>query len=165
MQCEIEFKEKRTARIPHEVFLTNLIGNHILMFVSALGIVKSFWQPLAMVPLISFGILFYTLWRAHRSKQQDSWFIMCHWQVAKQRSLLFIGVLSFGLMMAFFAWLGYSQFNFMKEAAIGLAGGLSIIPVMITTLALILMESDAMHQASKGQIADSIIKKYPNSNQ
>jgi hypothetical protein len=161
MKCDIELKQKRRARIPHELFLTNLIGNHILMFVSALGIAKSFWQPLASVPIISALILFYILFKANQSKTNEPWFIMCHWQIAKQRSLLFIGVLFFGLSMAFLAWLGYSQLGLMKEAAIGLAGGLSVIPVMVTTLALIIMESDDMHQAAKGEVADSIVKKYP----
>ncbi len=161
MKYDVELKQKRHARIPHELFLTNLIGNHILMFVSALGIAKSFWQPLAAVPIISFFILFYILLKAHQSQTNEPWFVMCHWQIAKQRSLLFIGVLFFGSSMAFLAWLGYSQLGLMKEAAIGLAGGLSIIPIMVTTLALIIMESDDMYQAAKGEVADSVIKKYP----
>ena len=164
MKFDVDEKQKKCAKIPHEIFLLNLIGNHILMFIAALGIVKTIWQPLAMVPVISFCVLIYTFIRAAQSKKKDSWFVMCHWQSARRRSLWFSGVLLFALCMALLAWLGYSQLGLMKEASIALAGGLSVIPVMITALALILMESDSMYQAAQGNIADHIVAMYPEKN-
>ena len=80
MKFEITGEEAHKAKIPHEIFLTNLIANHILWFVAALGLVRSYWQPLALVPIVSVGILAYTLWRAKQSKSRDSWFVMCHWK-------------------------------------------------------------------------------------
>ena len=51
MKYEIPEEQVKKAKAPHELFLTNLIGNHILWFVAALGVYGSFWQPMALVPV------------------------------------------------------------------------------------------------------------------
>ena len=89
MKFEISDDLVHQAKIPHDIFLTNLIGNHILWFVAALGLSSSFWQPLALVPVFSFSLLFYTLKRARTSRRRDSWFVMVHWQIAAERSRFF----------------------------------------------------------------------------
>ena len=82
--------EIKQARHPHELFLINLITNHILVFVALLGMASHNPEPLILVPIISVSILGYTIWRARKSVQRDSWFVMCHWQLAAKRSRLFI---------------------------------------------------------------------------
>lgn len=59
-------------------------------------------------------------------------------------------------------WLAYSQLGLMKEAVYALVGGLGVLPIMVTVLVLILMESDALHQASQHKIPDRVVEKYPN---
>ena len=71
MKFEITEEESHKAKIPHEIFLTNLIGNHILWFIAALGLAKTYWQPLALVPVVSISLLLYTLWRARQSRSRD----------------------------------------------------------------------------------------------
>jgi hypothetical protein len=121
----------------------------------------SYWQPLALVPVFSFLALAYILWRARRAKQQDEWYVMCHWQICAARSRLFIYMLLLGLSVVLLGWLGYSQLGMMKEVVIALIGGVGILPVMVTVLILILMESDALHQASLHKLAKRITEKYP----
>lgn len=162
MKFEIPEEEWKKARVPHEIFLTNMVGNHILMFIAALGIVDSFWQPLAMVPVISLCLLIYILWRAKRSKTKDAWFVMCHWQIAAKRSRIFIYMLLLMLTVATLSWLGYTYFGMMKVAVYAIAGGLGILPTMVTVLILILMESDAMHQAKQCKLPESVVELYPN---
>jgi len=162
MKFHISDDESRRAKIPHEIFLTNLIGNHVLWFIAALGLAKTYWQPLALVPLISAALLIYSLWRARRSRQRDSWFVMCHWQICAGRSRVFIVMLSVALAVSAMGWLAYSQLDLMKEAVYALIGGLGILPIMVTVLVLILMESDALHQAALHKLPDGIVIKYPN---
>lgn len=164
MKFEITKEEWNKARVPHEIFLTNLVGNHILMFVAAVGMVGSFWQPLAMVPVISFTLLLYTLWRAKKSKTTDSWFVMCHWQIAAKRSRLFIYMLMLVLVISALGWVGYAYFGMMKVALYAMVGGVGFLPIMVTVLILILMESDAMFQAKQCKVPDSIVALYPNPN-
>ncbi|PVV08442.1 MAG: hypothetical protein B6D77_11795 [gamma proteobacterium symbiont of Ctena orbiculata] len=159
MKFEISDELVHKAKIPHDIFLSNLIGNHILWFVAALGLVRSYWQPLALVPIFSFAALFYTLWRAKRSK--DPWYVWVHWQIAAERSRLFIYMLLAVLTVWFLGWVGFTYFEMKKVAVLALIGGVGILPIMVTVLILILMESDALHQASSRRLSRRVADKYP----
>lgn len=159
MKFEISDDVVHKAKIPHDIFLTNLIGNHILWFVAALGLVRSYWQPLAMVPIVSFLALFYTLWRAKRSR--DEWYVWVHWQIAAERSRVFIYMLIAILMVWLLGWIGFTYFEMKKVAVMAMIGGGGILPIMVTVLILILMESDALHQANLRQLSKRLVEKYP----
>jgi hypothetical protein len=159
MKFEISGDLVHKAKVPHDIFLTNLIGNHILWFVAALGIVRSYWQPLAMVPIVSLTVLIYTLWRAKKSR--DPWYVWVHWQIAAARSRLFIYMLLAVLGVWFLGWLGFTYFGMKKVAVMALIGGIGILPIMVTVLILILMESDALHQANTCRLSKNVVKKYP----
>ncbi|MBL3599685.1 MAG: hypothetical protein JMN25_07430 [gamma proteobacterium endosymbiont of Lamellibrachia anaximandri] len=161
MKFEIADEVASKAKIPHEIFLTNLIGNHILWFVAALGLAKSYWQPVAMVPIISLCVLAYTIWRARRSKEIDDWYVMCHWQICAARSRIFIYMLLLGLIVSLLGWIGYTYLGMMEVAVYALIGGIGGLPIMVTVLVLILMESDALHQAMLQKLPDRLVEKYP----
>ena len=162
MRFDISDQQRHQAKIPHEIFLTNLIGNHILWFIAALGLAKSYWQPLALVPVVSVAILAYILWRAARSKRTDPWYVMCHWQICARRSRVFIYMLLFVALVSALGWVGYSYLGMMKEAVYALIGGIGLLPVMVTVLVLIIMESDLLHQAGQGRLPDRVLETYPN---
>ncbi len=50
MRFDVSKDEIRRANVPHEIFLTNLIGNHILMTVGAGGVAGSFPWVMAHHP-------------------------------------------------------------------------------------------------------------------
>ena len=100
---------RKRAKIPHEVFLTNLVGNHILVFVATLGMASHMILPVMSVPVISVLCLGYTLWRARRAKRRDDWYVMCHWQAAARFSWIFIGMLALLAVSATVAWFGYDR--------------------------------------------------------
>lgn len=161
MIFDIPPEQAKAAKVPHEIFLTNLVGNHILWFIASLGIAGSFWQPVALVPVVSILSLAYTLWRARQSRKRDPWFVMCHWQLCAQRSGLFILMLSFLAMASLFGWIGYTYLGMMKIAVYALIGGIGLLPVMVVVLVLIIMESDALHQAGKGKMPKLMFERYP----
>ena len=66
------------------------------------------------------------------------------------------------ITVTFLGWIGYTYLGMMKVAVLALIGGVGILPTMVTVLALIIMESDAMHQAKQGKLPDSILEKFPN---
>lgn len=162
MIFDISDDEGRRAKIPHEIFLSNLIGNHILWFIASLGLAGSFWQPLAMVPLVSVIVLIYILWRARRSKQVDSWYVMCHWQVCARRARIFLAMLVILMIVASLGWVGYTYLGMMEVAVYALIGGVGVLPVMVTVLVMIVMEQDIMYQATQGKLPDSLVQQYPN---
>ncbi|MEH6822870.1 MAG: hypothetical protein V7629_03025 [Motiliproteus sp.] len=162
MQFEISPEELAKAKVPHELFLTNLVGNHILWFVASLGIFSSFWQPIAMVPVISLLILGYTLLRARRERSGSSWYVMCHWQIVARRSRVFFGVLVLLSVISLLGWIGYSYLGMKKVAVFAVIGGVGLLPTLVSVLVLIVMESDAMHQAAQGKLSAANYKRFPN---
>lgn len=162
MKFDITEEDSRKAKIPHEIFLTNLIGNHILWFIGSLGMVRTFWQPLALLPVVSLAFLVYILWRARRSKEQDSWYVMCHWQICAKRSRIFIYMVLMLLVVSGFGWAGYTYLGMMEVAVYAIIGGVGVLPIMVTVLVLILMESDILHQAALQKLPKGIVEEYPN---
>jgi hypothetical protein len=162
MRFEVSQEEIKQANVPHELFLTNLIGNHILMAVAAGGVAGSFPWVMAMIPAISFSILAYTLWRARKAVRKDPWYPMCHWQVCARRSKIFIFMLSLLLLIMTLGWVGYTYLGMMKEAVMALIGGVGILPVMATVLILIIIESETLYHANQAKLPDWVVKQYPN---
>ncbi len=117
---------------------------------------------MALVPIVSFGLLTYILWRARRSKSCDSWYVMCHWQICARRARVFIAMLSALGVVVFFGWIGYTYMGLMEVAVYAIIGGVGVLPVMVTVLVLIVMEQDIMHQAAQKKLPDTIVEKHPN---
>lgn len=162
MRFEVTESEIKQSNVPHELFLTNLIGNHILMAVSAGGMVGKFPWLMALVPMVSLGILSFTLWRARRSLRQDPWYVMCHWQICAKRSRFFIGMMLLALLFAALGWVGYAYGGMRKEAVIALLIGTSILPIMVTVLVLIMMESEALYHSNLCRLPNWVVEQFPN---
>lgn len=161
MPIDVSPDEIRRAKIPHELFLTNLIGNHILMAVAAGGVAGSMPWIMALIPVISFALLGYLLWRARRARERDPWYVMCHWAIGARRARILIAMLSAALAIAVVSWLAHAFGGLMKEAAIALAVGGSLLPVMVSVLALVILESDALHQAGQGKLPAWASARFP----
>nr|VFJ62477.1 MAG: hypothetical protein BECKFW1821C_GA0114237_100265 [Candidatus Kentron sp. FW] len=164
MSLNISRVDAKKAEVPHEIFLFNLVGNHILVFIVSLGIFRSFPYPLYFVPIVSVVCLSYTLWRAKRSSVIDPWFAFCHWQVAARRAKVFIVMLFLLGTVSFLGWLGYSYLGMMKEAVYAIIGGFGILPTMVTMLVLIMMESDGLYQARQHRLPEWVLEKFPENN-
>jgi hypothetical protein len=162
MRFEVSHDEIRRANVPHEIFLTNLIGNHILMAVAAGGVAGSFPWVMAIIPIVSFSLLGYTLWRAAKSRRVDPWYVMCHWQVCARRSRIFILMLVLLLAAIGLGWLGYAYGGMMKEAVIALVAGTGILPVMVTVLVLVIVESDTLYHANQAKLPRWVVEQFPN---
>lgn len=152
--------ERSAARTPHDIFLTNLIVNHILLFTAIAATGGSFFGFIVLIPIFSFCFLGYTFWRASRAKRGDSEFIYIHWQIAKRWSSLFAGVLLLVVSIAVLGWLGYTYLGMMKEAVFAFIGGLGFLPILLTTLTLIVIESDSLHHARVGTLPNWARRKF-----
>lgn len=161
MRFAVSEQDIKRSNIPHEIFLTNLIGNHILMAVAAGGIAGSFPWVMAVIPVTSLLLIGFTLWRAARSPGRDSWYVMCHWQVCARRSRILLGMLALVLVVAGLAWAGHAWGGMMKEAAIALAIGLGVLPIMVTVLVLVIIESDALYHANQGRLPAWVVARFP----
>lgn len=160
MKFKIDDTEIKASKIPHEIFLTNLIVNHILFFISALGVAKSIPQLVALTPIISIATLSYILTQGKGKQQHATWFVRCHWQIAMNRSKLLLIMLSSltALLSGLYAIHLYGAVPF---AQVFPFAAIATLPVMITILALIMMESEALHLASSGKLSKGMVDKFP----
>ncbi|MBK5963501.1 hypothetical protein CCR95_05200 [Thiocystis minor] len=162
MRFDVTHDEIKRANVPHELFLINLIGNHILLTVGLGGLAGSYPWVMALIPAISFGILGFTLWRARRAIEHDSWYVMCHWQVCARRSRLFMLMLGLLLLAVALGWAGYTYGGMMKEAVWALVAGIGILPVMASILVLVMIESDALYHANQAKLPHWVVERFPN---
>ena len=153
-------QERAAARMPHDIFLTNLIANHILLFTAIAATGKSYFEFIVLVPLLSFSFLGYTFIRSSRIKREDSEFVYIHWQIARRWSFFFAIVLSVVVTVAVLGWLSYTYLGLMKEAAFALVGGLSFLPTLVSVLILIVIEMESLHHARVGTLPEWAKRRF-----
>lgn len=158
LKFDISEQDSRKAKIPHEIFLTNLIFNHILVFVAILS-ASSLTQYIVLVPIASILSLLYLFWGAGRAKQNASWYVSGHWQLAAKRSKIFLIMISLVLAVFAILWLVSGGNLRPQHWALGAA---AFLPTMVTVLALIIMESEALHHAKIGLLPDWVLNRFPN---
>ncbi len=162
MHYEVTEEVGHKAKLPHEIFLINLITNHILVFVGLLGLARSYPWVMLVTPTISIVVLSYLMFRARRALKVDSWYVACHWQLCAHRSKLFIGMLALlGLVVVGLLISVGGDATQLKPGHYAV-GGVASLPTLLFVLALIVMESDALHKARTGQLPEWLVKKYPN---
>lgn len=157
MKYDIPADELKKARVPHEVFLTNLIFNHVLVFVAIIS-ASSLTQYVVIVPIFSVVSLIYLFWGASRASKHASWYVNAHWQIAARRSRFFLLMLAImGSVMAAVFMLSGGD---MKPQHWAL-GGVAFLPVMVSVLGLVIFESESLHQAKNGMLPDWVSERFP----
>ncbi len=152
--------EIKLAQLPHQLFLFNTIGNHVLLTVITISVAMSSPLWTLLIPVISLSIMGFTLIRGTALKNHASGLVRCHWQIVMRRTLLFL--ITYGVLAgaATMGWLLYAYGGVMKELAFALVGGLGLLPMMVMVLALTVIESETLTHAGKGWIPDWAIRKY-----
>lgn len=157
MKFDVTPEDIKKSRVPHEVFLTNLIFNHVLVFVAIMS-ASSLTQFIVFIPIFSFASLAYIFWGAHRAKTHSSWYVSGHWQVAAKRSRFFLIMLA--LMGSLLIVIYLASGGDMKPQHWAFSGA-AFLPIMVSVLGLIVFESDALHQSKKGILPDWVSEKFP----
>ncbi|WP_438969905.1 hypothetical protein [Methylophaga sp.] len=148
------------AKRPHDIFLSNLIGNHILVFTAVATFGPSYIQYMMLVPFFSFSALAYTFYRSSQLKREDSEFVWVHWQVARRWSTFFFMILVLLVTVSTLGWLGKTHLGMMKEAVYAMIGGLGLLPTLVSVLVLIVIESDSLHHARMGTVPKWALRRF-----
>ncbi len=157
MKFDVPVQDTKRAAHPHELLLVNLILNHVFFFVSTLGLSGPYPYLPLMVPIISISILAYIFWRAQRAKTCDPWFVNAHWQVCARRSRIFLAMLAGACVLL--GWLGYYYLHMAKVLVLALFS-IAGLPVMITLLVLVVLESEALNQARNGSLPQWAVERF-----
>ena len=154
---EISDLESKKAKIPHEIFLTNLIFNHILVFVAIMS-ASSLTKYVVVVPIISILSMVAIFIGAWRAKSKASWYVNGHWQLCAKRSRIFLIMIS--IVLAVFVILWFVSGGNLRPQHWAL-GGAAFLPTMVTVLVLIIMESESLHHAKIGVLPDWLFERFP----
>jgi len=154
---EVSAAEIKQAKHPHDIFLVNLIFNHILVFASILT-ASSLAKYIVIVPIFSILSMLYIFLGAMRAKKHYSWYVNGHWQVCVSRSKKFLLVVSAMLLVFLLLWVISGGHMRPQHWAIG---GATVLPVMVTVLILIIFESESLHNAKLGILPDWVLQRYP----
>ncbi|HLY97062.1 MAG: hypothetical protein ACM3W8_03135 [Sideroxydans sp.] len=161
-QFNIAPEETTRAKWPHEIFLINLVFNHILVFASTFGVFSTFPWMVLIVPITSFAITGYIIIKGRQIAASDeTWFVKSHWVIAVKRNRSFLGLLVitcsiFGLGLTLSKVMGWS-----KIATIALLGGFGLLPFMVALLVLIVLGNDSMYQARHGKLPKRFVEQNP----
>jgi hypothetical protein len=153
--------EAKRAKWPHEIFLINLIFNHIFVFVATVSVVGSFPLLPALVPIISCCIIGYILIKSKQvSASDETWFVKAHWQICARRNRLFILLLSVPCVIAVGGlWLS-KTLGWAKIPTIALIGGVGLLPFMAALLVLIILGNESVHLARSGKLPKSFVELH-----
>jgi len=157
MKYDVSPEDLKKARVPHEVFLTNLIFNHILVFVAIIS-ASSLLHFIIVIPIFSVLSLLYIFWGAQRAKKNASWYVSGHWQIAARRSRFFLLMLAAIGSLLSIIWLVAG--GDMKPQHWAFSGA-AFLPMMISVLGLIIFESESLHQAKCAILPEWVSKRFP----
>jgi hypothetical protein len=161
-QFTISREESDHAKWPHEIFLINLVFNHILVFASTFGVFTTFPFMILIVPITSFVITAYIIIKAKKIAISDeSWFVKSHWQIAALRNRHFLWLLTITCIVIGGGFLLSRAMGWSKIATIALLGGAGLLPFMVSLLILIVLGNVSVHQARNGAFPKSFVEQNP----
>lgn len=141
------------AKWPHEIFLINLVFNHILVFASTFGVYSTFPYMVLIVPVTSFVIVGYIIVKSRQiAASNEIEFVKAHWVVAARRNNYFLRLLSITCAVVGGGFWLSKLMGWSKIATLALLGGAGLLPFMVSLLVLIVLGNESMYQARHGKI-------------
>lgn len=155
--------EIRRAKWPHEIFLINLVFNHILVFASTFGVYSTFPLMVLIVPITSVSIVAYIFFTARQvAAGNETPLVKAHWAVADRRNKVFFALLSSICLLGGAAyWIGILA-GWSKIAVIAILGGVGILPFMVSILVLVVLGNASMYQARHNQLPKGYVSSSQN---
>lgn len=161
-QFNISPEEGKRAKWPHEIFLINLVFNHIFVLVATVAVIGTFPLLPALVPIISFSIIGYIMLKARQvAAGHDTWFVKAHWQIGARRNRIFMLLLTVTCVVCGGGlWLS-KMLGWAKIPTIALIGGVGLLPFMVSLLVLIVLGNDSVHLARTGKLPKRFVEQNP----
>lgn len=161
-QFKVSAGEARRAKWPHEIFLINLIFNHIFLFCATVAVFGTFPMLTAIVPVISFAIIGYIFIRARQvAAGGESWFVKAHWQICNARNHFFMLLLTVACVISGGGlWLS-GIFGWSRVTTIALIAGVGLLPFMVALLVLIILGNESVFMARDGKLPKRLVERNP----
>lgn len=150
---EITDEIMKRAKWPHEIFLINLVFNHILVFASTFGVFSTFPLMVLIVPIMSFAITAYIILKGKQvAAGNEEMFVKSHWDIAVKRNKHFLLLLSLTCVVVGGGYMLSKAMGWSKIATIATLGGIGLLPFMVSLLVLIVLGNQSMYDARHGKL-------------
>jgi hypothetical protein len=172
MLFQVDESTRRRAKSPHELAMINLLLINLLMLIALLA--GSFLQQgsaLAdykllgvLVPLlISLGVITYSFVQAGKTAASGPWFVAAHWKIATGRYKILLIAYAVGAALIGLGWLlSQGQKDPRMEELMFIAlQRVAIAPILISLMALIMLESGSLSQAGRGEVPKGLLERFP----
>jgi hypothetical protein len=187
----IDDQQQRRAKSPHELAMINLLLFNLLIGVALLGgsmaqpdsIIAAYkWFGVALPLTLSLAVMLFTWVRAARAPKTQPWFVAAHWRLSasRYRVLLAAYVISAGVVsLAFFGGDDHADLERRiaelppamqemerhkldsQDMGSAIWARIGVVPLLLTVMALIMLESGALYQAGRGEVPDSLVARFP----
>ncbi len=141
------------------------------------------WAAMAVPLVLSLVVIGLTWLRASRAEKNAPWFVAAHWKLAASRYRLLLGAyLVCGAILSIPLFAGGSDEARIEEHIKGLAPAMqqmerrklesqdmrsavwariAVVPLLLTVMVTIMLESGALYQAGRGELPDGLVKQFP----
>ena len=190
MLFEVDEGACKQAKTPHELAMVNLIVFNLLIGVALLAgsmaqpdssIARYKWLAVSAPLAISLAIMALT-WLRSRRIQGMPWLVAAHWRLAGSRYRMLLaaylvcgGVLSFALLGGQSPASIEAQIRDLpptmqemerrklqsQDMSSAVWARIGVVPLLLTVMVCIMLESGAIYQAGRGEVPDSLIKRFP----
>jgi hypothetical protein len=187
----IDDEQKRRGKSPHELAMINLLLFNLLAAVALLAgsmaepdsIIAAYkWLGVAVPLALSFGVMLFTWWRAARTRGSGPWFVAAHWQLSARRYRVLLAAYVISAAVVSLAFVGSGDQTELERRIADLPPAMQemerhklesqdmgsaiwarigVVPLLLTVMALIMLESGALYQAGRGEVPDGVIARLP----
>ncbi len=162
MQYDISPELKAQGKAPHELFMVNLAGFHLLLAPASIAVGIGAWGLL--IPLFFSGLVItYIFLRAKALERSGQWFRMAHWKLAfRNCKVLMIGYALTGtiLLLAWLLTLGIENPE-TRKIMFTVFIRIAVMPTVILVLVNFVLAWNGANQAARGEVPDGIVKRFP----
>ncbi len=159
MNFEISEEERRQARVPHTIFVLNVLFFNLLMTPAA--IVLDIGMYGFLIPLFcSLSVIGYIY---VRSKRQTQWFVDMHWRLSFRRCLFLMAGYGVTALLVALAWLislSASDAR-MGEIMFTAISRVAVVPTLLAIMVTIVLEAGGHHLINSGTVPDGLVRKFP----
>jgi hypothetical protein len=161
VQLEIAEEIRKKARNPHELFMLNLALFHLLLAPVSffmVGSVKALFIPLT----VSCIVITFIYLRGRKAEQSSHWFEMVHWKLAFRRATFLLIAYAVTACIITGGWLlAQGADQAMQDIFLTISSRIGIMPTFILVVITFVLESGSIHQAGRGEIQESMVKRHP----
>ena len=187
----INDQQLRRAKAPHELAMINLLLLNLLIGVALLAgsmaepdsaIATYKWLGVGVPLALSLGLMLFTWVRAARASRTEPWFVAAHWKLcaSRYRALLLAYLVSAAVVsLAFFGSDDHSALERRiadlppamqemerhkldsQDMGSAIWARIGVVPLLLTVMALIMLESGALYQAGRGEVPDGLTERFP----